>query len=109
MFVDFQADVSQAIGVGRQKKAFLSKVAHQRRKQESINRLKYSRPFSNNVSQEGNPPQRTAPSEANSMQVPTKRGIWSLTRYVGQGYVDPFDTYSVPMTDAMNMYFYHCT
>ncbi|GFF34852.1 hypothetical protein IFM51744_02589 [Aspergillus udagawae] len=107
MFVDFQADVSQAIGVGRQKKAFLSKLAHQRRKQESINRLKYSRPFSNNVSQEGNPPQRTAPSEANSMQVPTKRGICSLTRYVGQGYVDPFDTYSVPMTDAMNMYFYH--
>ncbi|KAL4872324.1 hypothetical protein BDV12DRAFT_210839 [Aspergillus spectabilis] len=76
MFVDSHADVSQAVGVGRQKKAFLSKLAHQRRKKQL---------------------QRTVLAEEHFVQIQTRRGVWSLTGYVGQ----------VPMTDAMNMYFYH--
>ncbi|KAL2841027.1 hypothetical protein BJY01DRAFT_217937 [Aspergillus pseudoustus] len=113
MFVDHQADVSRTNGVRTQKKSFLARHARQKLRQESINRLKYSRPLWSNIPREAKQLERTAPSEDkleedNSMQIEGRRHpIFSLTEHVGQGYVDPFDTYSVPMTDAMNMYFHH--
>ncbi|KAL2841778.1 hypothetical protein BJX68DRAFT_270962 [Aspergillus pseudodeflectus] len=96
--------MSQTVGVGRQKKAFLSKQTHQRRKQESIKRLKYSRPLWKNVSQERNQLQRSSPSDSDES---SQGDVGPLTKYVGQGYVDPFDTASIQMTNAMNMYFHH--
>ncbi|KAJ0425200.1 hypothetical protein BJY00DRAFT_274956 [Aspergillus carlsbadensis] len=104
MFINFQGDMSQTVGVGRQKKAFLSKQTHQKRKQESIKRLKYSRPLWKNTPQESTRIQRSSPSESDES---SQGDIGPLTRYVGQGYVDPFDTASIQMTDAMNMYFHH--
>ncbi|KAL2794742.1 hypothetical protein BJX66DRAFT_325100 [Aspergillus keveii] len=104
MFINFQGDMSQTVGVGRQKKAFLSKQTHQKRKQESINRLRYSRPLWKNVLQERNQLERSSPSNSDES---SQGEIGPLTQYIGQGYVDPFDTASVHMTDAMNMYFHH--
>jgi hypothetical protein len=99
MFVDTQNDLSQEFGVGREKMAFLSKLAHRRRKKESIQRLKTSQRANN---------QQLTTSEDLVMQGATRQGAWTLNGYLGQGYVDPFDTSSVAMTDSMNLYFHHC-
>ncbi|CEN61055.1 hypothetical protein ASPCAL07722 [Aspergillus calidoustus] len=98
MFVDTQNDLSQEFGVGREKMAFLSKLAHRRRKKESIQRLKATQRANN---------QQLATSEDLVMQGATRQGAWKLNGYLGQGYVDPFDTSSVAMTDSMNLYFHH--
>jgi hypothetical protein len=90
----------QQFGVGREKKIFLSTLAHQRRKKQSIKRLKYAIP-----TEKAFVTADTVPF----MQAITSQGRYSLTGYVGQGYVDPFHTRSVPMNDSMNMYFHHCT
>ncbi|KAL4862747.1 hypothetical protein BDV12DRAFT_178396 [Aspergillus spectabilis] len=107
LFVDVQADVSQRVGVGRQKKVFLSENAHQRRKQASIERLKSSQYSLNSALQDDNQSQEVGKSK-NSTQVQIRCDMGSLTTaYMSQGYVDPFCTYSVPMTDSMNMYLHH--
>jgi hypothetical protein len=92
--------MSQEFGVGREKKVFLSRLAHQRRKKQSIDRLKYAKSIGNGHGLADREP---------FMQALTNQGRFSLTGYVGQGYVDPFHTRSVPMNDSMNMYFHHCT
>ncbi|KAL3451512.1 hypothetical protein BJX65DRAFT_220312 [Aspergillus insuetus] len=98
-FVDTQDDVSQEFGVGREKMAFLSKLAHQRRKKESVARLRADQRTRS---------QRTAATQEGFTHALTRQGrSTDLTGYLGQGYVDPFDTSSVVMTDSMNMYFHH--
>jgi hypothetical protein len=100
LFIDAQADISQSIGIGRQKKAFLSKIAHQRRKQEAIDRLGLSCSTSRWISQNDEQhDQETRNVKENPTQVVT---------YMSQSYGDPFCTFSLPMSDSMNMYFYHC-
>lgn len=101
LFINSQDDVCQAFGLGREKKVFLSRVAHQKRRKQSIERLKHS--------QRTEKYYRTADTKELFMQALTSQGRCALTGYVGQGYVDPFQTRSVPMTDSMNMYFHHCT
>jgi hypothetical protein len=90
----------QDFGVGREKKIFLSRLAHQRRKKQSIERLKYAKPTKKYYGTADTVP---------FMQAIASEGRYSLTEYVGQGYVDPFQTRSVPMNDSMDMYFHHCT
>ncbi|KAJ0419810.1 hypothetical protein BJY00DRAFT_285557 [Aspergillus carlsbadensis] len=98
LFVDTQDDVSQEFGVGREKMAFLSKLAHQRRKKESVARLR---------STQRTQGQLTATTREALSHTPLRQRGWALTGHLGQGYVDPFDTSSVAMTDSMNMYFHH--
>jgi hypothetical protein len=110
LFVDVQADVSQRIGVGRQKKAFLAENAHQKRKQASIERLKSSQYSSQIALQVDKKSQEVGKQKIDSTQVQIRCDIGSLTTaYMSQGYVDPFCTYSVSMTESMNMYLHHCT
>ncbi|KAL3481514.1 hypothetical protein BJX99DRAFT_253438 [Aspergillus californicus] len=47
LFVDTQDDVSQEYGVGREKMAFLSKLAYQRKKKDAIARLRWVRQTKN--------------------------------------------------------------
>ncbi|KAL2844089.1 hypothetical protein BJY01DRAFT_248334 [Aspergillus pseudoustus] len=101
LFIDSQDDVSQERGVGRQKMAFLSKVAHQRRKRESVERLKHTRSTKTPENTPGDE------EEERSMHAVTTQGRVALTGYMGQGYVDPFNARPVRMTDSMNMYFHH--
>ncbi|KAL2802019.1 hypothetical protein BJX63DRAFT_416053 [Aspergillus granulosus] len=106
LFVDTQDDVSQVFGVGREKMAFLSKLAHQRRKKESIARLRSTQRTKSQqtAATQENPTQQ---QQEGLRQALRRQGSRVLTGYLGQGYVDPFDTSSVVMTDAMNMYFHH--
>jgi hypothetical protein len=34
--------------------------------------------------------------------------MWSLKAYLNQGFVDPFSSSAIQMTDSMNLYFHHC-
>ncbi|KAL6233636.1 hypothetical protein BDW75DRAFT_231833 [Aspergillus navahoensis] len=98
----------QAIGVGRQKKAFLTENAHQRRKQASIERLKSSQYSLKNALHDNKQGQDVGQQKKNPTQVQIRCDVGSLTpAYLSQGYVDPFCTYSVPMTKSMNMYLHH--
>lgn len=86
LFVNVQDDASQAFGVGRQKKAFLSKAAHQRKKKEAIERLNYI---------QGTKGRQTTGTDTESFtQRRTRQSRLALTGYSGQDYVDPFDASS---------------
>ncbi|KAL3484336.1 hypothetical protein BJX62DRAFT_218849 [Aspergillus germanicus] len=106
LFVDTQNDVSQEFGIGREKMAFLSKLAHQRKKKESIARLR-SRQHAMRAERRAHGDQGTETKKEGPIQALTLQRKCALTGYLGQGYVDPFDTSSIAMTDSMNMYFHH--
>jgi hypothetical protein len=84
--------------------AFLSKLAHQRKKKESIARLRPRQHAIKAEREKGD--QETSPEGL--MQALTVQRKCALPGYLGQGYVDPFDTSSIAMADSMNMYFHHC-
>ncbi|KAL4874871.1 hypothetical protein BJY04DRAFT_202963 [Aspergillus karnatakaensis] len=102
MFVDVLNDLSQTFGVGRQKKAFLSRNSHLRKKQASIDRLKISQSAPIRVSKQSQLAHRTAS--------PPDATIWGdslVTANNGQGDVDPFSTCSIPITARMSVYLHH--
>ncbi|KAL2808316.1 hypothetical protein BJX63DRAFT_424701 [Aspergillus granulosus] len=89
------------------KKAFLSRISHQRKQQASIHRLMVFGSFSSRVSQDD----KQASERANLENPKIAAAGWCeppLIRYLGQGYVDPFSIYSLPLTDSMNMHLHHC-
>ncbi|GAM43110.1 hypothetical protein TCE0_044r17654 [Talaromyces pinophilus] len=90
LFINVQDDASQSFGVGRQKKAFLSKVSHQRRKKESIERLHCIRDTKGC--------QGTGTATESFKEAPTRQSRLALTGYLGQDYMGPFDANSVTTT-----------
>jgi hypothetical protein len=121
LFIDSQADNAKNSTVSKQKQAFLLKRFHREKKQASIDRLKAPKPSSKLLPLPGylgpNQPTRENDKEhRESEKVPgfpkqhaLRSEMWSLNAYLSQGYVDPFSSYAVHMTDSMHMYFHHCT
>ncbi|KAF9784171.1 hypothetical protein IL306_008263, partial [Fusarium sp. DS 682] len=119
LFIDAQADNAKDSTVSKQKQAFLLKRYHREKKQASIDRLKAPKPPSKLLPLLGYlGPNHSAPENDKEHQEPEnlhacpkqramRSEMWSLKAYLSQGYVDPFSSYAVLMTDSMNMYFHH--
>ncbi|KAH7186711.1 hypothetical protein DER44DRAFT_681546 [Fusarium oxysporum] len=119
LFIDAQADNAKNSTVSKQKQAFLLKRYHREKKQASIDRLKVPKPPSkllpllgylgpNHPAPENDKEhQETESLHACPKQRAMRSEMWSLKAYLSQGYVDPFSSYAVHMTDSMNMYFHH--
>lgn len=90
LFINAQDDVSQAFGVGRQKKVFLTKLAHQRRKKESIEKLNYIQGTKGR--------QGTAVATDSFKQALARQSRLLLTGSLGQGYLGAFGGNSVTTT-----------
>ncbi|KAE8395637.1 hypothetical protein BDV23DRAFT_96571 [Aspergillus alliaceus] len=127
LFVDCQADTTRNSRVGKQKQAFLQKRYHEKQKQASIDRLKTSKPLSkarlqlahtlasdatnafafNTLLRKNTEHEETENHNGSSKQISKIAEMWSLKAYLSQGYVDPFSSSAVNMTDSMNLYFHH--
>jgi hypothetical protein len=105
MFVNTQADVSQRVGIGKQKKAFLARNAHQRRKKEAVDRLKLSQPYKGCTPQHGEKEVENVHGNETHIH-PT---INNISAVPSRNHADPFCACPVPMSNAMHMYFRHCT
>ncbi|KAL4958031.1 hypothetical protein BDW69DRAFT_126341 [Aspergillus filifer] len=111
LFVDFGDLKSQRLALSKRKHAFLQKKHHQRRKEESLLRLKTSiRPFSNEST-----PGPTAEDTRQLQCRQTDDRIFhvplmprSLQKSISPGLVDPFSTLPISMAGQMDSYFYHC-
>ncbi|KKK18816.1 hypothetical protein ARAM_003261 [Aspergillus rambellii] len=121
LFVDYRTDNPQNPISNQKKHAFVQKNYQRKKKQESINRLKCSaQPFtqqlawgpssendSGTVIDRHRKLQQKGTSYDGSQQVARMSETWSLKAYLSQGYVDPFSSSAVHMTDNMNLYFHH--
>lgn len=127
LFVDYQADTTRNSRVGKQKQAFLQKKYHEKQKQASIDRLKASKPSSkprvqlahtlasdatntfsfNTLLRKNTEHEETENHNGSSKHISKIAEMWSLKAYLSQGYVDPFSSSAVNMTDSMNLYFHH--
>ncbi|KAJ0425242.1 hypothetical protein BJY00DRAFT_204522 [Aspergillus carlsbadensis] len=118
LWIDSQADDGKGSTVRKQKQAFVVKKIHEERKKASIERLKAAKqqptvnPSSalerSGTTQRaiGTGPEgqeedihRPSPEEAIAMAE-----AWSLMPYLSQGFMDPFNCYSIDMTSTMHMY-----
>ncbi|KAL4787894.1 hypothetical protein BJX76DRAFT_353693 [Aspergillus varians] len=101
LFVDFAGTQSQQLAVSKKKHAFLQKKHHQRRRHESLQRLKTSiRPFPSESS--------AGPLvQKDDCEVPACLEAWSLQRTVSPGVLDPFSSLGLSMPAEMDTYFYH--
>ncbi|KAF7182374.1 hypothetical protein CNMCM7691_001854 [Aspergillus felis] len=125
LFIDSQADKPQNRSVNRQKQAFLLRNYHWKKKQASIERLKPSKPSKQSpchvhrgtsnfspaypwdaLAEENEDFQSDRP-QGTFNQVAKRSQMWSLKAYLSQGFVDPFSTSAVQMSDSMNLYFHH--
>jgi hypothetical protein len=108
MFVDTRADVSQCVSIGRQKKSFLARNAHQRRKKEALDRLKLPQPYRGSTPQQGEKEVENVHGNKtrihDNYMFPVR-----VSTVISQNLADPFCAYPVPMSNAMHMYFRHCT
>jgi hypothetical protein len=108
LFIDVQADTSQHSGVGREKKVFCSTNSHRRRREAALARLRDQIYSIRKTRQDGDRIGEAHNATHESAESAIHHAMWSLISYMSQGYVDPFSTYAIPMTESMNMYFYHC-
>ncbi|KAL4968412.1 uncharacterized protein BDV14DRAFT_197189 [Aspergillus stella-maris] len=110
LFVDFGDAKSQRLALSKRKHAFLQKKHHQRRKEESLLRLKTSiRPFANGST--------SGPTADNARQLQSRQPDdqishvplmpLSLQKSISPGLVDPFSTLPISMAGQMDSYFYH--
>ncbi|KAL4883496.1 hypothetical protein BJY04DRAFT_26343 [Aspergillus karnatakaensis] len=110
LFIDAQEDHAQNTTLRKQKQAFLLKNYNRKKKQAAIqrlktpvgapiNRLRIGNASLNDESAEDDPTPATADTLRSEM--------WSLKAYLSQGYVDPFSSSAVTMSDSMNLYFHH--
>ncbi|KAL3448428.1 hypothetical protein BJX65DRAFT_274703 [Aspergillus insuetus] len=123
LWIDSQADDGKGSTVRKQKQAFVVKKIHEERKKASIERLKATKPpapvpgkptpslaiersgsiqgaiTDGREGQEEEDIPRPTPEEAIAMAE-----SWSLMPYLSQGFMDPFNCYSIDMTSTMHMY-----
>ncbi|CEL01060.1 Putative Aspergillus nidulans repeat 3 region of R2-C RNA from SpoC1 gene cluster (Fragment) [Aspergillus calidoustus] len=109
MFVNTQADVSQCVGIQRQKKAFLARNAHQRRKKEAVDRLKLPQPYRGSAPQRGEKEVENVHRNKTQIHPPHDNSMLParVSAVLSQNHADPFCAYPVPMSSAMHMYFRH--
>ncbi|CEL01810.1 hypothetical protein ASPCAL01388 [Aspergillus calidoustus] len=121
LWIDSQADDGKGSTVRKQKQAFVVKKIHEERKKASIERLKATKPpppaappkpslaleRSGTIQraiddgQEGQEEDITRPSPEEAIAMAE---AWSLMPYLSQGFMDPFNCYSIDMTSTMHMY-----
>ncbi|KAJ0418852.1 hypothetical protein BJY00DRAFT_324644 [Aspergillus carlsbadensis] len=122
MFIDSQADNSRNLSLRTKKQVFVMTKYYQDQKQASIDRLRRrtvprgSRRrvgYNTGVSPTTAKNRETARTKHSKDQhhLPQRESpkpeIWSLDAYLDQGFVDPFSTSAIEMTDSMNQYFHH--
>jgi hypothetical protein len=125
LWIDSQADDGKGSTVRKQKQAFVVKKIHEERKKASIERLKATKPpppaappkpslaleRSGTIQraiddgQEGQEEDITRPSPEEAIAMAE---AWSLMPYLSQGFMDPFNCYSIDMTSTMHMYLDYC-
>ncbi|EAW07118.1 uncharacterized protein ACLA_018220 [Aspergillus clavatus NRRL 1] len=106
LWIDSQADKHDS-SVGKQKQAFLQRNYQQRKKQASIARLKASKVVSKPTNAPATDPRDEENRQGAYKQMASMSEMWSLKAYLSQGFVDPFSSSAVQMTDSMNLYFQH--
>ncbi|KAL3461228.1 hypothetical protein BJX64DRAFT_300242 [Aspergillus heterothallicus] len=121
MFIDSQADHAQNLSLRTKKQVFVMKKYYKDQKQASIDRLNpksapTSRPRVNNTTTEA-PSSPVEEPENTTIQRRSKDcsrefdspepEMWSMEAYLSQGFVDPFSSSAIEMTDTMNQYFHH--
>ncbi|KAL4864693.1 hypothetical protein BDV12DRAFT_205583 [Aspergillus spectabilis] len=120
LFIDSQADRAQNAALRTQKKAFLLKNYYRKKKHASIERLKYLKAAPTDgrrigytagdhstTAEDERMDQTENPKIPSSRQTTLESEMWSLKGYLSQGFVDPFSSSAVKMTDSMNLYFHH--
>ncbi|KAL2811751.1 hypothetical protein BJX63DRAFT_267194 [Aspergillus granulosus] len=118
LWIDSQADGGKGSSVRKQKQAFIVKNYHQDKKKASIERLKTRKPPPKPQS----PPEHLVPGAIprvstdgkdlqdediipeSAQEAIARAETWSLMPYLSQGFMDPFNCYSIHMTDSMHMY-----
>ncbi|KAL3456920.1 hypothetical protein BJX64DRAFT_269748 [Aspergillus heterothallicus] len=135
LFVNYQDDNPQnrSNSLSRQKAVFAQK-AHQRKKRiAAVERLKTSKPafcqklpfvydaappvYSTLPYREENTKEADSTSEAARedvlpphlaiLKARQMKDLWSPLSHLGQGFIDPFYTAAVPMSEFMNLYWHH--
>ncbi|KAL3455485.1 hypothetical protein BJX64DRAFT_297521 [Aspergillus heterothallicus] len=121
LWIDSQADDGKGSSVRKQKQAFLVKNYHQEKKQASLERLKPTKPPQPlakpgpapahlvpggipRVSENGKDLQDEELIPESAEEAIARAETWSLMPYLSQGFMDPFNCYSIHMTDSMHMY-----
>ncbi|KAL2826546.1 hypothetical protein BJY01DRAFT_262308 [Aspergillus pseudoustus] len=119
LWIDSQADDGKGSSVRKQKQAFLVKNYHQEKKQASLQRLKTAKPPPKplsppehlvsggaipSTSENGSDLQDEDLIRESAEEAIARAETWSLMPYLSQGFMDPFNCYSVHMTDSMHMY-----
>ncbi|KAL3486506.1 hypothetical protein BJX62DRAFT_19252 [Aspergillus germanicus] len=135
LFVHYQDDNPQnrSNSLSRQKAVFAQKAHHRKKRLAAVERLKSSTitfcqqlPFVYNVvplessrlsSQEekSRDVDSTSESARAGRQAPNRvaltvrqmKDLWSPLSHLGQGFIDPFSTTAVPMSEFMNLYWHH--
>lgn len=103
----------------RQKQVFLAKRYHRERKQAAIQRLKSTKSASHKktlvlLNAPGAQFSRMNKEFIDEDQRPdnseavVRNNTRTLTTCLGEGFKDPFNSYAIPMTNSMHMYFNHC-
>lgn len=128
LFVDYQKDDPRDAAMHKEKLLFTQRNYQRKKKLAAVERLKAS----SKISRQSLPFKYTSTSTENRDEVETHKDtsnltvpdpdqprqtwqiarmaeLWSPKAYLGQGFVDPFSTAAVPMTETMNSYFHHRT
>jgi hypothetical protein len=124
LFVHYDHDDPQNRSVSRTNASFAQK-AHQRKKRlAGMDRLKTSSlavrqrlPFAYDSASGSSRRKRgekskhdgSTPRHAPVVAIERLNDIWGPQSQLGQGFIDPFSTTAVPMSNFMNLYWHHCT
>ncbi|KAL3480813.1 hypothetical protein BJX99DRAFT_204985 [Aspergillus californicus] len=123
LFVDYQKDDPRDAAMHKEKLLFTQRNYQRKKKLAAVERLKASSkisrqrlpfkyiptdtPNESETDRDSSTPRADTDQSRQAWQMARMAELWSPKTYLGQGFVDPFSTVAVPMTETMNSYFHH--
>jgi hypothetical protein len=132
LFIDYQDDNPQNRSVTKKKYRFAQKTSHRKQRLAAVGRLQSSSivlrqrlplPYVSSESDRAEPGRAekdqqdgsklgvviAGPDTQHFKQIIPVANFGSPKTLLGHGFVDPFSTTPIPMTEFMNSYFHQCT